>query len=247
MIVIPMAGLSSRFFDAGYTTPKYALTAHGHSLFYFAVGSFRAYFDSLPFLFITLARYGARPFIEAEAARLGIGQYDIVELDQPTLGQAQTVARGLELAGGGDAPITVFNIDTCCPQFRFPSFVDSCDGYLQVFRGSGANWSYARPAGPGDNRVIETAEKVPISDLCSTGLYHFRSGQDFRDAYEQQSQAGDLQHNELYVAPVYNVLIGAGKDIRYDLVDRDAIVFFGTPDEYRALEGASSAPFSPPS
>ncbi|EOA0230274.1 capsular biosynthesis protein, partial [Escherichia coli] len=33
MIVIPMAGLSSRFKKAGYVKPKYMLEAHGKTLF----------------------------------------------------------------------------------------------------------------------------------------------------------------------------------------------------------------------
>ena len=63
MIVIPMAGLSSRFFDAGFDKPKYALEAHGRTLFFHSVGSFGHYFDEVPFLFITLETYGATDFI----------------------------------------------------------------------------------------------------------------------------------------------------------------------------------------
>lgn len=242
MIVIPMAGLSSRFFDAGYTEPKYALEAHGHTLFYLSIGSFKGYVDELPFLFVTLARYGAGDFIREEAKKLGIAQFEIVELEQPTKGQAETVSRGLEAAGVSDGPITIFNIDTCCPGFEFPDFSGGCDGYLQVFRGEGANWSYARPESAGSNRVVETAEKNPISDLCSTGLYHFANAADFQNAYTAQSASGELHHNELYVAPLYNRLIADGQDIRYDLIDRDDVIFFGTPNEYDALRAMLAPP-----
>ncbi|HGG7172902.1 TPA: capsular biosynthesis protein, partial [Escherichia coli] len=34
MFVITMAGLSSRFFNAGYTVPKYQLPLHGQTVFY---------------------------------------------------------------------------------------------------------------------------------------------------------------------------------------------------------------------
>ena len=44
MIVIPMAGLSSRFFKASYDIPKYMLTAHDESLFDHSVKSFSQYF-----------------------------------------------------------------------------------------------------------------------------------------------------------------------------------------------------------
>lgn len=45
MIVIPMAGLSRRFAEAGYAQPKYMLPLPGGSVFAHAVGSFREYFD----------------------------------------------------------------------------------------------------------------------------------------------------------------------------------------------------------
>ena len=47
MIVIPMAGRSQRFFDAGYTAPKYMLDLHGNlrsqSLRRLAPGPWRTY------------------------------------------------------------------------------------------------------------------------------------------------------------------------------------------------------------
>lgn len=243
MIVIPMAGLSSRFFDAGFDKPKYALEAHGRTLFFYSVGSFGHYFDDVPFLFITLESYGATDFIREQASDLGIRDFDVVELKTATRGQAETVSLGLEHARIGDAAITVFNIDTCCPDFRYPDYVDDCDGYLQVFRGSGPNWSYARPADSGSNKVVETAEKNPISDLCSTGLYHFQSATMFQAAYAEQCRTGELQNNELYVAPLYNRLIAMGQDIRFDLIERERMIFFGTPDEYRAFKDNPDPPF----
>jgi len=243
VIVIPMAGLSSRFFDAGFDKPKYALEAHGHTLFHYSIGSFRQYFEEVPFLFITLASYGASDFICGQANDLGITEFEIVELESATRGQAETVSLGLKRVPDGDAAITIFNIDTCCPDFRYPDYVDDCDGYLQVFRGSGPNWSYARPADGRSNRVVETAEKNPISDLCSTGLYHFRSAAMFQAAYADQCRAGELQHNELYVAPLYNRLIADGRDVRFDLIERDQVIFFGTPDEYRAFQDRPDPPF----
>ena len=40
MIVIPMAGLSSRFTKAGYTKPKYMLPLAGKSVFAHSIESF---------------------------------------------------------------------------------------------------------------------------------------------------------------------------------------------------------------
>lgn len=228
-----MAGRSQRFFDAGYAVPKYMLELGGESVFAHSVGSFASYFKELPFLFIVSGE--ASSFVAAECARLGVPAPLIHALDTPTAGQAETVERGL-IAYNIDpgTPLTIFNIDTFRPGFEFPGpWFDGLDGWLEVFEGEGANWSYVRPA-PGDEPLaLETAEKRPISDLCCTGLYHFARAGDFRAALDAERQAP--QAAELYVAPLYNHLIRKGGRVGYSLIDPSDVVFCGTPAEYQGL------------
>jgi hypothetical protein len=153
-----------------------------------------------------------------------------------TAGQAETVEWGLDAAEiAGDTPITIFNIDTFRPGFRFPedAWRNSSSGYLEVFRGTGGNWSYVRPAPNAPGRVIETAEKRPISELCCTGLYHFERAADFRIALSIERR--QPSSSELYVAPLYNHLIRDGRLVHYHLVAASEIVFCGIPSEYQAL------------
>ena len=63
MIIIPMAGMSSRFFKAGYDKPKYMLSAHGSTLFEHSVNSFKKYFNDTPFLFIVRVCYITTEFV----------------------------------------------------------------------------------------------------------------------------------------------------------------------------------------
>lgn len=239
MIVIPMAGLSRRFTEAGYSVPKYMLPAHGRSVFAHAVGSFAAYARSLPFLFIVRDVCGTPDFVRAECATLGLSDLHVVVLDAPTAGQAETVEAGVRRAGiSPDTPLTIFNIDTFRPDFRFPTQFDiaEVDGYIEVFLGAGANWSYVKAAGPSSNRVIETAEKRSISDLCCTGLYHFHSAGHYLDAYRQfVGGASAMGLSELYVAPMYNILIAKGADIRFTLIAPNKVIFCGLPSEYEAF------------
>jgi hypothetical protein len=237
MIVIPMAGASRRFTEAGYARPKYELPLAGRTVFDHAVGGFEALFAREPFLFIVMGGEAAS-FVEAACARLGIARFQVVSLAAPTAGQAETVALGIDAAGtGADGPLTIFNIDTFRPGYTPPidPWLTGCDGWLEVFRGEGANWSYVRPAPGPEPRALETAEKRPISDLCCTGLYHFASAADFQPALAAERAAPSM--NELYVAPLYNHLIAAGRRIGYRLIARDEVVFCGTPEEYRALGG----------
>jgi len=227
-----MAGRSQRFYDAGYTVPKFELTLGGESVFAHAVGSFAGYFRSQRFLLI-VSSDEALAFVSAECGRLGIDNWQAVRLEGPTAGQAETVALGVEQAEVGDgAPLTIFNIDTFRPGFEFPR-LPPVDGWLEVFEGEGANWSYVRPA-PGDEPLaLETAEKRPISNLCCTGLYHFNRAGDFRAALAAERQAP--QAAELYVAPLYNHLIARGQRIGYSRIDPADVIFCGTPAEYEAL------------
>ena len=231
MIVIPMAGRSQRFRDAGYARPKYELELHGRSVFAHAVGSFAASFATTPVLFIAAA--DAASFVRREARALGVAEFEVASLAAPTAGQAETVELGLDATGWTGA-LTIFNIDTFRPGFAFPGEpLASADGWLEVFRGEGANWSYVRPA-PEGPWALETAEKRPISDLCCTGLYHFARAADFRAALEAERAAP--QAAELYVAPLYNHLIAGGARIGWRLVAPQDVVFCGVPAEYEALK-----------
>ncbi|MGR5146682.1 glycosyltransferase family 2 protein [Photobacterium alginatilyticum] len=233
MIVIPMAGLSSRFFKAGYNKPKYMLEAHGETLFDHAVNSFKQYFKTEKFLFIVRDVYGTPNFVEEQVKSLGIKDFHISILDSDTRGQAETVALGLK---GVDyqGPITIFNIDTFRPNFQFPDVENLGGGYLEVFQGEGDNWSFAKPVSEGDTRVSLTAEKNPISNLCCTGLYYFSDLNDFVDSYNEylSMPKEEWEKGELYVAPLYNFLINKGIDIHYHLIERNDVIFCGVPDEY---------------
>lgn len=243
MIVIPMAGLSRRFRDAGFDLPKYMLPAKGSSLFEHSVRSFERYFNKEEFLFIALGVADTEKFIHDECKHFGLSSYRVAILDAPTRGQAETVYLGLETLGGDrDHPITVFNIDTFRPGFKYPEEFDlsDVDGYLETFVGSGKNWSNVLPVSPDCNRVIKTAEKAEISEFCCTGLYYFKTAHLFCDVFEKVKglEAATLQGGEFYIAPMYNELIAQGADIRFSIIPRDEVIFCGVPDEYREFLAA---------
>lgn len=233
MFVIPMAGKSQRFVDAGYYDPKFMLYAGGRPLFDYAVSSFSSFFSDNEFLFIVRGDE-SEAFVESRCRTLGIQLFETVVLDKETDGQASTVFIGIETANVADSqPLTVFNIDTYRPGFDLTERIDeNSDGFLEVFIAGGENWSFVRPKGNSDV-VLETAEKKRISNLCSTGLYHFSRVSDYRFAMMNPPTTNSpAERAERYVAPLYNTLIKSGKTIRYRLVEPGDVVNFGTPEQY---------------
>lgn len=237
-----MAGLSKRFFDVGYKLPKYMLELGGAPVFDHAIGSFERYFENNKFLIICRDVFDTPYFIKNRCRAVGLSSenLEIVVLDQNTRGQAETVAIGMQQRStASDQPITIFNIDTFRPNFEFPAHLnlDEVDGFLEVFEGPGDHWSFAKTA-DGCDRVVEVAEKTRISNLCSNGLYQFRSSSYFLSLYSQISHKNprSLQGGEFYIAPLYNLAIDQGADIRCVKVPRKANIFCGTPDEFEFLK-----------
>jgi hypothetical protein len=200
--------------------------------------SFRAYFGAIHMCFVLRDDNGAARFVRAELARLGVAGYELVVLDAPTRGQAETVALGLRrLSIRPDDSLTIFNIDTFRPGFAYPRepWFAGCDGYLEVVAGMpGDAWSFVEPDGQ-SNRVRRTTEKLRISDFACTGLYHFARARHFQQAYQAELRAPSQCLSERYVAPLYNHLIGWGLAVRLHQVSRKGVVLCGVPEEYRAL------------
>lgn len=243
MIVIPMAGLSSRFFKAGYTSPKYMLEVHGKTLFHYTVSSFETLFETERFVFIVRDSLNSVEFIKSEISKLGIKQYHVCVLSHETRGQAETVYEGIKeinktIIFDPYESLTIFNIDTIRRNFYYPDKSLVEDGYLEVFDGEGNNWSFVKPENSLSTLVVKTTEKDPISSLCCTGLYYFTNIKDYLFAFENYLKLpeDEWEKGELYVAPLYNILIRENKKIHYHKIDKADVVFAGIPEEYVALK-----------
>ncbi|ELZ8935251.1 glycosyltransferase family 2 protein [Cronobacter dublinensis] len=233
MIIIPMAGLSSRFFKAGYTEPKYKLLAHGKSLFEWSVNTFESYYQKEKFIFICRDVYDTPAFVDNELKRIGIKDYEIVVLKAETRGQAETVFLALDKVPD-DEKLIIFNIDT--HEKKFATFNEPNDAYLEVFKGEGEHWSFAQPKG--DTTLVErTTEKVRISDLCSNGVYGFKNKKIFIDAYIELIRSNP---GEFYIAPMFNFIIAKDMCVRFKLVEHSDHIFMGTPSEYSDFLGETN-------
>lgn len=232
MILITMAGLSSRFFKAGYAVPKYQLQICGQTVFAHSILSFKRYFHSEKFVFVIRSLYDTEAFVVAEANKLGIADFEIKTLDAETRGQAETAFLALK-DYDGDFPVTIFNIDTFRFDYIQPEFIDGCDGYLEVFKAEGEHWSFVLPGE--NNSVLKTTEKDRISDLCSDGLYYFKSKLMFENLFSDALLKEQTVRGEYYVAPLYNQLISAGGTVMYDTIESSQIALCGTPEEYELL------------
>ena len=235
MIIIPMAGKSSRFYKAGYTLPKFMLPFKGKTIFEEAVSSFKKYFETDFFLFITREDDGSKGFVSMKCNELNIKNFEIYSINHDTKGQADTISIGLNnmISKQKNEPIYIFNIDSIRINFTKPTskFLKNVSGYLEVFIGDGEHWSFVEPLP--NNFVKRTTEKIKISDFCSNGLYYFKSIALFKETFESYRIRNN--YKELYVAPMYNQLIENNLSVKYVLLNKNDTIFSGTPMEYENL------------
>lgn len=233
MICIPMAGNSTRFYEAGYLIPKFQLEVKRVPLFRLALLSFSKYFETETFLFIIRPKNNCLAFVESELKTLKIKNYLIIQLDEDTRGQADTVALGLtSKIMDEDEHLLIFNIDTIRPNFQYPGHFPKFP-WLEAFIAEGEHWSFIDP-NPNSDEVSRVVEKQRISNFCSTGMYFFPTIKDYLDVFYLHENF--LPNIELYVAPLYQLLIHQNRIVKYSLIHSQDIFLAGTPSEFYALD-----------
>jgi hypothetical protein len=236
MFVFPMLGRSSRFFNAGYSVPKYKLPlgSAGEIVFDHVLGSFWRYFDTDLFILLCRADANDRAFLIERMRALGVRRFQVIEHAGDTGGQAETVELSL-MEASEDEELFIFNIDTVLYNFEKDSKRGDVAGYLEVFIGEGSHWSFVEASSHRPSFVSRVVEKERISELCSNGLYYFTNVRAFASALKSYRLKHSGVKGEFYVAPLYNELIECGMSVTYKLVPVSEIGFCGVPDEYTAL------------
>lgn len=228
-VVVTMAGRGSRFSKAGYQQAKHEIIAEGRSLFWWSMHSLEQLFDE-QFIFIVRKESYSKPHLIDEIMQLGIASYVIVELASVTKGQADTVMQVANFFYD-DEDILVYNIDTTIkPEYLSKEAIIQSDGTVPLFEAEGTHWSFAKLDEP-KKRIIEMAEKRPISSWGSVGLYYFHQWKDFSSAFEKMSDQLLEDYGEIYIAPLYNYLIEKGKIIKPIFLPSESFASLGTPEE----------------
>ena len=138
----------------------------------------------------------------------------IVEVDKMTEGAACTALLAKKYINN-TSPLFFANSDQYVEwdsnEFFYKMNESKCDGGIALFKATHPKWSFAKL--DSNNKVIEVAEKNPISDNATVGFYYWKQGQDFVNYAEQMIDNNDRVNNEFYVCPVFNYAIKGGLNI----------------------------------
>lgn len=227
-----MGGLGQRFRDEGYATPKPLIEVNGTRMFLRALASYDAIECEKSVLFVVRQdaedEYGL-----ATSIRDIMPEAKVAMLDHNTRGAAETALVARDMIDP-DSPLIIMDCDFEFTSNEYFSYVQEIlegvtyDGVLLSFTSDNPRYSYAKVGS--DGFVMETAEKVVISNSALWGAYCFGSGKLFTEYADKLLAKGlSSERKEFYISYIYSEMIADGRKIR--LARADTFHSFGTPIE----------------
>lgn len=231
-ILFLSAGRASRFKEVGFAIPKPLIMARGKPMIAWAVDSL-SFIKNPRIIFICLREHEEKHVIVENLKELFGKKINVLLTDGVTQGAAVSALLAKDYINNSEELI-ISNADH---YFRAKEFEQELEkkqhgGLIPVFEATHPRWSFAKVSDKG--MVTEVAEKVPISNHATVGVYYFKRGKDFVWAAEEMIRKDIRRNNEFYVCPVYNELIGRGDKIK--AVEADFMWSMGTPEDVAYFE-----------
>ena len=229
-ILIPMAGEGSRFAKEGYTFPKPLIDVNGKPMIQAVVENLK--FDCEYIFLVRKSHIEKYDGLLHTLKRITNNKFRYIVIDGLTEGAACTALLAKEYINNDD-DLLIANSDQII-EYEFKNFnmfknhIDT-DAIVFTFNAVHPKWSFVRT--DINDKVIEVAEKKPISDIATCGIYWYRHGSDFVKYAEQMIEKDIRVNGEYYIAPVYNELIADNKKLIPFFVHK--MWGIGTPEDLR--------------
>lgn len=219
-LIMPMAGLGSRFGDA----VKPLIDVNGIPMFVHAERCIGLEFEHR--IFIVRKEHNLKPTV--------LEYYPdatVIEIDYTTEGTACTLMLAREHWQDGSA---IF-VSNCDQHVEWNHNTDWMlhEGAIAVFDcpDQDPKWSYAKTNELGF--VTSVAEKDPISNLATVGWYYWQDGRRFERSVVDMMRANDRVNNEFYTCPTYNYFLQQ-QGQRVTTFGVESMHGIGTPEDLQA-------------
>jgi NDP-sugar pyrophosphorylase family protein len=227
-IIIPLAGNSDLFTNAGFHYPKPLIESKGKTLIEWVIENPAKHRVVNNFLFIIREEDVVKYHLD-NTLKLLLPNCEIVILKKLTRGSLCSVLMSIDCIGDNDE-LLILNGDQVI-NFDFNEFYDywksiNADSGLVLFESVHPRWSYARLE---NNFVVETAEKNPISNKSIAGYYYFKNAKMFfENAFEVI--LNDVKYEDNYfISPVINQYVLKNLKVGAFQIDKSLYHSFYSP------------------
>lgn len=227
-IVLPCAGLGSRFKQLGYTDPKPLIKVQGTPMFLKVIDNLGLIGDEVQYVLICQENVKEKIQQYLIGSKLNI---KILTVSETTQGACCTVLLAKEYIKKNE--LIVANCDQLVLDRWFLKDglhyfnQQQVDGGIWCFLNNHPKYSYVRLNQ--ENYISEVKEKEAISNIATTGIYYWRNGDQFITSAEDMINKNIRTNNEFYLAPSYNQLLENGAKILPYMVNQ--MYGIGTPED----------------
>lgn len=229
-VLVLAAGSSKAFTDAGYLFPKPLIEIAGRPLIDHVLTNLSPVTQNGGRMIVIVRHDDDLRFHVGSVIRLLQPSATVVTVRGETGGAACTALLAIDSIPP-DEPLVIANGDQLIAAPIANIVEDFChrcvDGGTIVFHDVHPRWSYVKC--DADGRVIEAAEKRPISNLATAGLYYFARGSDFVSATKSMILKDASVNGLFYVCPVFNEMILRHAEIRVHEIPRSHYVSLALP------------------
>lgn len=225
-VLIPMAGAGSRFETAGYTFPKPLIDVKGKPMIQMVVENL-----NIEANYIYIVRKAHRTKYNLDLLlNIITPDCEIVDVEELTDGAACTTLLAKNLINN-DTPLLLANsdqvVDWNSTEFMYRMIERKLDAGIVTFTSTHPKWSFVKTNELGF--VTEVAEKKPISNIATVGIYYWSKGSDYVKYAEQMINKNIRVNNEFYVCPVFNEALLDNKKIQTFSIKK--MWGLGTPED----------------
>lgn len=225
-VLIPMAGAGSRFQQAGYTFPKPLIDVEGKPMIQLVVDNLNI---DATFIYVVQKEHREKYNLDA-LLNLITPNCKIVQVDGITEGAACTTLLAKDYINN-NRPLVMANsdqyVDWDSNEFMYKMIEQKADGGILTFKATHPKWSFVKVDEFG--YVTEVAEKNPISNIATVGVYYWAKGSDYVKYAEQMISKNIRTNNEFYTCPTFNEAIEDGKKIKIFNINK--MWGLGTPED----------------
>jgi len=223
-ILIPMAGLGSRFSSVGYDVPKPLIKIENKPMIQLAVETLG--FEG-NYIFVIKKDH----LIKNKIKKL-VKNSTIIEIDYTTEGPASSALLAKEYINNDEELIIAncdqimwWDPDIVLKQIRSTNY----DGVVITYHENTPKNSYASVNRKGE--VKEIKEKEVISNISLNGIHYWKKGNFFISSAEKMINKDIRYNNEFYIGPTYNQLINRGYKIGIYHIPNEMHNAVGTPED----------------
>jgi NDP-sugar pyrophosphorylase family protein len=211
-IIVPIAGPSNLFVNAGYTYPKPLIEINGIPMIQRVIEQAGAVGDEYQFIFI-IKEEDASKFHLDNTLKLLAPQSVVVKLKKDTRGGLCSVLMAIDKINENDSLIILNGdqiLDIGYDEILKYWKQHNADAGIITFKSVHPRWSYARIE---NNEVVQTAEKNPISSHAIVGYYYFYNAATFYKAAFQVIKNDVQFEGNFYISPVINEYVLLNKKV----------------------------------